>query len=92
MPWLIPFKGRVQSICTVGQAAKKIKEELQGNFPIYHFNSFDDAVVYASKLAKPRETVLLSPGCSSFDMFSSYAHRGKTFKTIINNLDSGENL
>ncbi|MBA3603717.1 MAG: UDP-N-acetylmuramoyl-L-alanine--D-glutamate ligase [Parachlamydiaceae bacterium] len=85
-PWQIPFKGRVQAICTIGQAAQKIKEELHENFPIYHFNSFDEAVGYASKLAKPLETVLLSPGCSSFDMFSSYAHRGETFKTIINNL------
>lgn len=84
--WLLPFANRVRAICTIGLAAEKIKKELQENYPIYNFKTFHDAVMYAAELANPSETVLLSPGCSSFDMFSSYAHRGETFKTIINNL------
>ncbi len=90
-PWLEPFAGRVKAICTIGQAAEKIKNELHHHFPIYPFKTFDEAIIFAAGLAQPTETVLLSPGCASFDMFSSYAHRGETFKTIINNLALGGN-
>jgi len=42
-----------------------------------------DAVREAKRLAKRGEIVLLSPGCSSFDMFENYEHRGNTFKEEV---------
>ena len=45
-----------------------------------------EAVDRASKIAQPGESVLLSPGCSSYDMFRDYAHRGDEFKRIVREL------
>lgn len=48
--------------------------------------SMKNAVDEAYKLAKPGETVLLSPCCASFDLFQNYEDRGKQFKECVRNL------
>jgi len=45
--------------------------------------SFADAVELARKEARVQETVLLSPGCSSYDQFLSYERRGEEFKRLV---------
>lgn len=85
--WLKAFKGKVRAICTIGQAAGKIQQDLDQQLPIYHFKDLHEAVVHAAAIANPLETVLLSPGCSSYDMFSGYVHRGKVFQEIVHALD-----
>lgn len=45
--------------------------------------SFKEGVELAKKLAKPGEVVLLSPACSSFDMFKNFPERGRCFKKIV---------
>lgn len=82
-PWIAPFKDKVRCICAIGQAASKIKGDLEQNFPIQLFDSMEAAVRFASKMAVAGDTVLLSPGCSSFDMFKNYAHRGEEFQRIV---------
>ena len=42
-----------------------------------------DAVLKSIKIAKPKDNILLSPACSSFDQFKSYEERGNFFKKII---------
>jgi len=37
-------------------------------------------------MAKKGEMVLLSPACASFDAFENFAHRGRTFCKIVNQL------
>lgn len=90
--WIPYFKDKILSICTIGQAAEKICKDLEEIVPIYHFNSLLEAVTFANKLARSGDTVLLSPGCSSYDMFSSYVHRGKHFKEIVHALEIKEEL
>ena len=85
-PWIDAFAGKVRSICAIGQAAEKIKQDLSHALPVEIFPSLEGAVRYAAACAKPGENVLLSPGCSSFDMFRDYAHRGDEFKKIVNAL------
>ena len=46
----------------------------------------DDAVAQASSLAEHGDTILFSPGTSSFDMFSGYEERGDCFRRIVTNL------
>jgi UDP-N-acetylmuramoylalanine--D-glutamate ligase len=40
-------------------------------------------VIDAAAHAQPGDVVLLSPACSSFDMFRNYAERGKAFKSLV---------
>jgi UDP-N-acetylmuramoylalanine--D-glutamate ligase len=85
-PWLDAFQQKVKCVCVIGEAADKIAKEISDTYTVKKFNSLEDAVKHASEIAQPGENVLLSPGCSSFDMFRNYAHRGEEFKRIVNDL------
>jgi UDP-N-acetylmuramoylalanine--D-glutamate ligase len=80
--WKKPFEGRVKGVLLIGQAAQTIEKELQG-FLTKRCVSLEEAVETAAQLASSGEIVLLSPGCSSFDQFSSYADRGDRFKKAV---------
>jgi UDP-N-acetylmuramoylalanine--D-glutamate ligase len=45
--------------------------------------TMEEAVLLGHQKAKAGEVVLLSPGCSSFDMFKDYKERGKVFKEAV---------
>jgi UDP-N-acetylmuramoylalanine--D-glutamate ligase len=45
-----------------------------------------EAVKIAHKIAEPKDTVLLSPSCASFDLFENYSDRGNQFKNAVRNL------
>ena len=66
--------------------SQKIKTELESQLAVEIFENMTDAIHYATTLAKPGENVLLSPGCSSFDMFNNYRHRGEEFKKFVREL------
>ena len=53
---------------------------------IYDVRSMEEAVQTAYNAARSGDTVLLSPCCASFDLFSNYEDRGKQFKTCVRNL------
>jgi len=46
----------------------------------------EDAVARAAAHARPGGTVLLSPGCASFDMFADYKARGEAFRAAVKRL------
>lgn len=82
-PWIESFRGKVRAIVAYGQAAPMMEKELAVVFPFYRVERFAEAVERAKTVAKSQETVLLSPGCSSYDQFISYEHRGETFKRLV---------
>lgn len=84
--WIGAFKGKVRAICAMGQSKEKIKQDIGNEIPVILFSEFEQAVVHAASLANKEDNVLLSPGCSSFDMFKDYAHRGQEFQRIVNAL------
>ncbi|MBN9377787.1 MAG: UDP-N-acetylmuramoylalanine--D-glutamate ligase [Chlamydiales bacterium 38-26] len=86
-PWIQAFAGRVKCVFVIGQASNKIKNDLSQQLPVEECDSLESAIKVATTLAKPGQVVLLSPGCSSFDMFRDYAHRGEEFKRIVNALE-----
>ena len=51
--------------------------------PVRDVQSMKDAVQACYEMAKPGDTVLLSPCCASFDLFKSYEDRGEQFKACV---------
>lgn len=84
--WIKPFKGKVRLICVIGEASNKMQAELSSSFPVERFSSLEEAVHFSMKNASIGNTVLLSPGCSSYDMFTDYTHRGREFQRIVKEL------
>lgn len=75
---------KVKAIICLGVDNKKIIETFNNVIDdLYETTSMDEAVLMASKLAEPNETVLLSPACASFDLFENYEDRGRKFKEAI---------
>lgn len=85
-PWIEGFNGRVEKIYAIGQAANKMAEQLSTHISVEIFPSLEAAVQTARVNARPGNQILLSPGCSSYDMFRDYKHRGETFIKIVNEL------
>ena len=76
-------KGLENIKCAIlmGESKSKIAPYIKR--PIF-VNNLNEAVNYAYKIAKSKDTVLLSPACASFDMYSSYIERGEHFKKAVN--------
>ncbi len=79
-------KGR--AVVLIGEAADRIEHAVGGAVPVARATTMDDAVERARALAKPGDAVLLSPACSSFDMFTSYADRGDRFAAAVKNIQA----
>lgn len=81
------IQDKVHTVIAIGESKDRIKAQL-GNIPpqFETAETMRDAVRLAKKVAKRGEVVLLSPACSSFDMFDDYEHRGKAFKDEVNKL------
>jgi UDP-N-acetylmuramoylalanine--D-glutamate ligase len=75
-----------RGVVAIGEAAERIAAALAGTLPVERPGSFAEAVARARALAKPGDVVLLAPACSSFDMFSDYAERGRAFKAEVRKL------
>lgn len=78
-------KERVKKAVLVGQAKEELAEALDAaDFNDYvRTESFEEAVTKAAELAEPGDIVLLSPACTSWDMFSSFEERGRLFKKLV---------
>jgi UDP-N-acetylmuramoylalanine--D-glutamate ligase len=74
----------VHTIVVIGEAKELIKKQLKDIAPnLLEADTLKDAVKKARNSAKRGEIVLLSPACSSFDMFDNYEHRGNEFKQAV---------
>ncbi len=71
----------------MGLHNEKLHDFFDGmGLPVADVQSMKDAIDAARNMAKPGETVLLSPCCASFDLFKSYEDRGDQFKACVNAL------
>jgi UDP-N-acetylmuramoylalanine--D-glutamate ligase len=87
---IIPLgEGKIRGILAIGEAREKIFAELGKSFPVQFVGSLEEAVHMAFEQAQSGETVLLSPGCASFDMFENFEHRGRVFKAAVSGLKNG---
>lgn len=80
-------KSKVKAIVCLGKNNKRIHEAFEDDVDII-VNTFsaNEAVQVAYHLAKKGDTVLLSPACASFDLFTSYEDRGTQFKNAVKEL------
>jgi UDP-N-acetylmuramoylalanine--D-glutamate ligase len=70
-------------VLAYGEAAPLIEQDLGGLVPLERLgSSFADVMTRARALAEPGDVVLLSPACSSYDMFNNYEERGAEFKRL----------
>jgi len=76
----------VKALILIGEAKEKLKDALGDLVPTFHSDSLQEAVGLGFKKASPKDVVLLSPGCASFDMFKDYQHRGNVFKSSVRDL------
>jgi UDP-N-acetylmuramoylalanine--D-glutamate ligase len=80
-------KQKVKAVVCLGKDNKKILEAFKDKVPtIVETSSMEEAVRASYYLAKKGETILLSPACASFDLFSNYEDRGRQFKAAVRNL------
>ena len=78
------IRDKVHTLIAIGESKNKIEESLGHIVPNFYLsNGMQDAIHLAKKHAKRGEIVLLSPACSSFDMFEDYEHRGKVYKETV---------
>ena len=85
---LLPIvREKVKAIICLGIDNAKIIETFKPVIEIIvETESITEAVKVANKIAEKKENVLLSPACSSFDLFDNYEDRGNQFKNAVRNL------
>lgn len=82
-PLLPGLRARVRRVLAYGAVGPRIAREVGGTVPTELLgNDFAAVVTRASELAEDGDMILLSPACSSYDMFESYEHRGRTFAAL----------
>jgi UDP-N-acetylmuramoylalanine--D-glutamate ligase len=78
---------KVRKLLTIGSAAPKIEQALEGIADIVECHDMKRAVAYAGGEAKAGETVLLSPACASFDQYNNFEERGAHFERLVKELE-----
>jgi UDP-N-acetylmuramoylalanine--D-glutamate ligase len=79
-------KSRVKELLLIGEGAPRIANELKDVKEPKFFRTLEETVEYANHQAVAGDVVLLSPACSSFDMFRDYHHRGQVFEQAVKRL------
>ena len=84
---LAPVAARfARAVILIGEAAPAMEQALHGCCPLVRAADMTEAVHSARRLARPGQSVLLSPACASFDMFDNFEHRGDCFQEAVHGL------
>jgi UDP-N-acetylmuramoylalanine--D-glutamate ligase len=78
-----PIRRKVKRVIAYGEAASIIARDLRPVVDVLRLGSdFKEVIQAARSASKPGDAVLLSPACSSYDMFSNYEERGERFRAL----------
>ncbi len=80
---LAQAKDRLAAVVAIGDTPDEVERALGGLVPTVRAESMRAAVDAAARLARPGDTVLLSPACASFDWYESYEQRGDDFQQEV---------
>ncbi len=75
--------GKCRGVVVIGEASDKIAAAVGDALPVLRASTLEDAVAGAVGRAQPGDAVVLSPACSSYDMFDNYEHRGRAFVAAV---------
>jgi UDP-N-acetylmuramoylalanine--D-glutamate ligase len=82
-PLIAALATRGRALVVLGEAAERIAEAAGDRLPVVRVASLGEAVRAARGLAEAGDAVLLSPACSSYDMFANYKERGDAFAAAV---------
>lgn len=81
---LVPrLRDRCRAVVAYGEAKDRISADLGGAVSVVPGGTFDEVLAAARGLARRGDAVLLSPACSSYDMFQNYEERGAKFRAAV---------
>jgi UDP-N-acetylmuramoylalanine--D-glutamate ligase len=77
------LRERCRAVIAYGEAGPLVQRDLGDGVPLEPGTTFEDVVARARRIARPGDAVLLSPACSSYDMFRNYEERGAVFRKLV---------
>ena len=81
-----PLARKARAVILIGEARARMEREIAGAVPVHGAASMEEAVREAAARARAGDVVILSPACSSFDMFRDFEERGEAFREAVRGL------
>lgn len=82
-PLRAELKGQVRAMVFIGEIAQQLEALFGDLLPCRTGADMEEAVSLAAQLSRPGDAIILSPGTSSFDMYSGYGQRGDAFRDAV---------
>ncbi|MDZ4678023.1 MAG: UDP-N-acetylmuramoyl-L-alanine--D-glutamate ligase [Oligoflexia bacterium] len=85
-PLVEPVQKKVKNLILVGEAKERLNRTIGDFSETFIIGTFEEAVLLAYQKSRSGDVILLSPGCSSYDMFENFEERGNYYKELIQKL------